>query len=280
VKLKNIILLGVIVCLYSFIFAASAPAKTFDVAAANWITPNPPTSEDICGRVCVVEFWATWCPPCRDQVPHMKMLAKQYEDLNVFFMGISEDQSIGDVRKFVEKKSINYHIGMDNGLADRFGVSGIPKAFVISHEGKVLWSGHPADSRFEETLSSAVKAAPRPMLAGVQMGRFGYLRARLCGGKNFAKAYAEIETCAGRCNCSEKNCACGVYAAVNAKLREKIATAEQMRDKNPQAALAIYKDLIDNYGGINLTKEIERVYLELKRETAAQADKKPVAKAG
>ncbi|HEY5138085.1 MAG TPA: TlpA disulfide reductase family protein, partial [Methylococcales bacterium] len=191
-KLRNLIV--VVVCLYSVISVFGGSGKSFELSVQQWVTQNPPTTEEMAGNVCVVEFWATWCPPCREQIPHMKKLAKKFEDRNVFFIGLSADQSVSDVRAFVAKKEINYHIGMDNGLSDRLGVSGIPTAFVVSHEGKILWSGHPGDARFEEVLQSAVKAAPKPILAGVEMGPFSHLRVKLCGGKNFAKAYTEVET--------------------------------------------------------------------------------------
>jgi thiol-disulfide isomerase/thioredoxin len=158
VKLNNLIWAGGIVCLFAAAFAGAAPDKAFELSVKDWVTQNPPTNDDINGRVCVVEFWATWCPPCRDQIPHLKSLAKKYEGRNVVIVGLSEDQSIKEVRKFVEKKKINYHIGMDYGLSDQLGVNGIPRAFVISHDGKILWSGHPGDSRFEESLESAVVA--------------------------------------------------------------------------------------------------------------------------
>jgi thiol-disulfide isomerase/thioredoxin len=271
VKLVSLILAGGIVCLYGVAFAIGDSSKAVDLSAVKWVTQNPPTSEELSSSVYVVEFWATWCKPCRDQASHIKSLVKKYEDRNVIFIGLSEDRSISDVRKYVEKKNINYHIGMDNGVSDRLGVSGIPKAFVISHEGEILWSGNPSNKQFEETLKSAVSAAPKAMLDGVDLGRFSYLRIKLCGGKNFAKAYSELEGYAKDCDCSEKICACKVFGIVNEKLREKIAAAQQMRDKDPpQVALLMYKEIIDNYSGINLIREVESVYLQLQKEIAAK----------
>lgn len=253
--------------------------KSFEFSVGQWVTQNPPANEEIAGHVCVVEFWATWCPPCREQIPHMKNLAKRFQDRNVVFIGLSEDQSVPEVRKFVEKKGINYNIGMDNGLSDRLGVNAIPAAFVISHDGRILWGGNPADSRFEEALESAVHAAPKPLLSGVDLGRFSNLRIKLCGGKNFVKAYSEVESSAKICKCVDKNCDCKIFAAINGKLQEKITAAQQMQEKNPQMALVMYKEIIDNYGGISLTKEIESAYSELQKKTAMRTDSKSIAKA-
>lgn len=270
VKPGNLILAAGIVCLYNISAAVGDSSKSVDLSAVQWVTQNPPASEELTSSVRVVEFWATWCFPCRAQIPHIRSLAKKYEDRNVIFIGLSEDQSVSTVRQFIEKKNINYHIGMDRGLSGRLGVNSIPKVFVISHDGEILWSGNPRSTRFEEMLKLAVNAAPKPMLAGIDLGRFSYLRIKLCGGRNFAKAYAELEGCAKGCDCSEKICACKVFGIVNEKLREKIAIAQDLREKNPQAALPMYKEIADNYGGISLTREIESTYYQLKKEITAQ----------
>jgi thiol-disulfide isomerase/thioredoxin len=265
-KLFTITLVGGVVFMSSAAIAFGASAKPFTISVDQWVTPNPPSSEDMAGRVRVVELWATWCGPCRDQIPHMKALVKKYEDRNVVFIGLSEDQSPAEVLKFVEKKNINYHIGMDNGLSDRLGVSGIPTVFVISHDGRILWGGHPADPQFESALEFAVSAAPKPLLTGVELGKFSHLRIRLCGGKNFAKAYSQVESSAKTCDCSVKDCACKVFGRINEKLQAKLTAAAQMKDKDPQVAMTMYKEIVDNYSGIGLTKEAESAYKQLQRQ--------------
>jgi thiol-disulfide isomerase/thioredoxin len=268
VKLMKLILVGGIVCLYGIGAAGGDSSKAINISAVQWVTQNPPTSEDLVSSVHVIEFWATWCGPCIKQVPHIKSLTKEYEDRNVIFIGLSVDQSIDTVRKFVKKNNINYHIGMDNGLTDDLDVSGVPRAFIISHEGKILWSGNPGDKGFMYALKSAVNAAPEAMLAGVDLGQFSYLRIKLRGGKNFAKAYSELEDHAKNGDSSEKICADNVLQVINTKIREKIAAAQRLRDKDPKTALQMYKEIIDNYSGINLTIEVESIYQQLQKQTA------------
>ncbi|MFZ0035379.1 MAG: TlpA disulfide reductase family protein [Sedimentisphaerales bacterium] len=122
-----------------------------------WITPQPP---DLNGRVYVLEFWATWCPPCVQSIPHMIELANKYKDKAVPFIALSVDRSSEPVKKMVKARSINYYVGMDNGLSDKYSVSGIPAAFIIGRSGQVVWMGHPMSSGFEPAIADALNGPP------------------------------------------------------------------------------------------------------------------------
>jgi len=269
-KLGIFVLAGAISCLSGAVSASIDSGKNVDFSALKWVTPNPPASDELNSCVKVVEFWATWCWPCRIQISHFKSLAKKYEDRNVIFIGLSKDRSENTVSEFVAKKEINYHVGMDSGIGDSWGVVSIPTAFVISHDGKFLWCGNPRDAKCEAAIKQAVAAAPKPLLTGVDMGRFSHLRIKLCGGKHFAEAYTALENEAKRCGCTEKLCACKVLASVNTKLCEKITAAQAIRHTNPKTALTRYKDIVDNFGGISLTRECELIYAQLQQEHGGQ----------
>jgi len=269
-KRGNLVPAVVIICLSGMVTAGGDSQKTVDLSAVQWVTQNPPASDELNSCVRVVEFWATWCWPCRTQISHFKSLAKKYEDRNVIFIGLSKDRSADTVSEFVAKKEINYHVGMDNGIGDSWGVQSIPMAFVISHEGKFLWCGNPRDAKCEAVIKQAVAAAPKPLLEGVDLGRFSHLRIKLCGGKQFAEAYSTLEGHAKDCGCTEKLCACKVLASVNTKLREKITAAQAIRHTNPKTALARYKDIVDKFGGIRLTRECELIYAQLQQELGGQ----------
>ena len=108
-------------------------------------------------RVYVVEFWATWCAPCRENIPHLIKLADKYRESGVLFIALSADKSADTVRKFVRKKGINYNVAIDNGSADWFEITGYPTAFVVNHKGKVIWQGMPREHKFEQAIDKAVK---------------------------------------------------------------------------------------------------------------------------
>ena len=109
-------------------------------------------------KVIIVEFWATWCPPCRQSIPHLSKLQEKYKD-KVVVIGISgEDRDVVE-KFFKEQKEMKYRVAIDDNnktgetYMDGFGVNGIPHAFIIK-EGKILWHGHPME--IDETLAKAV----------------------------------------------------------------------------------------------------------------------------
>lgn len=117
----------------------------------SWVTPNPPDTNELADKPYMLEFWATWCPPCVENIPHLIELTGKYGD-KVEIIALSVDSNPAPVKKMVEEENINYHVGMDGGLSDKYGVRGIPAAFIISGEGKVVWSGHPVEKGLEKTL--------------------------------------------------------------------------------------------------------------------------------
>lgn len=119
----------------------------------SWVTPNAPDANEISQKPYLLEFWATWCPPCMENIPHMIELTEKYGD-KINIIAVSVDNSSKPVKKVIENKDINYHVAMDSGLSDKYGVSGIPAGFVISKEGKIIWSGHPASDEMEKVLKN------------------------------------------------------------------------------------------------------------------------------
>ena len=136
-----------------------------EIAIREWITSNPPDVKNLQNRVYVIEFWATWCAPCRESVPHLIKLTDKYRENGVLFISLSADKSADTVRKFVRKKGINYNVAIDNGSADGFAITGYPTAFVVNHEGKVVWQGMPQENKFEQAINKAVKDAQPPLVA-------------------------------------------------------------------------------------------------------------------
>jgi thiol-disulfide isomerase/thioredoxin len=101
------------------------------------------------GKIYVVEFWATWCPPCRESIPHLTQLQKANAD--VIFTGVDVGEDEGTVSPFVTKMGdkMDYRVAVDDGGAtnkaymDAAGQEGIPTAFIIDKDSNIAWIGHP-----------------------------------------------------------------------------------------------------------------------------------------
>lgn len=112
------------------------PVADFAVTDLNGRTIS---SADLRGKVVLVNFWATWCPPCRAEIPDLIKLQDKYRD-KLVVIGISEDEVPPDeVKAFVAEQKMNYPVAMTTpALAKIFrGVSALPTTFVIGREGKL-----------------------------------------------------------------------------------------------------------------------------------------------
>ncbi|MGH9839988.1 MAG: redoxin family protein [Blastocatellia bacterium] len=104
---------------------------------------------DFRGKVVVVDFWATWCPPCVKQMPQLADLSKRYRDKGVEVVGLTADEKTDQskVVEFLKKAGADYTVGYDNrwlasaflkGTEDETGAPPIPQLFVLSREGRVV----------------------------------------------------------------------------------------------------------------------------------------------
>src|ERR1017187_8557862 len=93
------------------------------------------------GKVVIVNFWATWCPPCREEIPEMIDLANRYKD-RLQIIGISEDDdaTAEEVRDFAREEKINYPIVMgSSGVSAEYGgVPALPTSFLVNTDGRVV----------------------------------------------------------------------------------------------------------------------------------------------
>ncbi len=103
----------------------------------------------------VLDFWATWCPPCKKEIPDFIELQKQYGSQGVQIVGIALDQP-DKVSEFVQQNGVNYPIllGNDAITAKYGGIDGIPTTFVIDKQGKIVnrFEGFRPRSTFEAEI--------------------------------------------------------------------------------------------------------------------------------
>lgn len=93
------------------------------------------------GKVVVVNFWGTWCPPCRREIPDLISLQSEFGDQGLQVVGIALERSAGvkKVRRFAEQQEINYPVGLgDRSITQKYGgIRGVPTTVVIDAEGQI-----------------------------------------------------------------------------------------------------------------------------------------------
>lgn len=150
--------------------ALKVGSKAPGIKADKWVKGAEVKSFES-GKVYVLEFWATWCPPCIKSIPLLTDLKKSHKDVTVIGMASSETrgkpgtpQTLAKVEKFVADQgaAMDYTVAYDaKGTMGKdwlraAGQSGIPCAFVVDGDSKITWIGNPLD---HESLVAAVDAA-------------------------------------------------------------------------------------------------------------------------
>ena len=112
------------------------------------------------GRVVLLEFWATWCPPCRASVPGIERLYEKYKDKGVVVLAVSMDDSGWDaVQSFVKENGIKYTVLRGNDdVAEKYQVRSIPMLLVIDKEGKIAkrYLGFGSDEDVERDIKAVL----------------------------------------------------------------------------------------------------------------------------
>jgi peroxiredoxin len=154
----------------SLLFGQERPASAAPEATAQpaptWklkdLDGRDVTSEQFKGKVLVVDFWATWCAPCLEEIPGYVALQKKYRDAGLVIVGVSVDRRGPNyVKQFAREHGIDYTLVMaDEAIADAFGgFDAIPTTFLISRDGRIVHrkTGAMATEEYEKLVQAALK---------------------------------------------------------------------------------------------------------------------------
>ena len=131
--------------------AAPLSGKTLDGKVASL--------SDYKGKVVLVDFWATWCDPCKDEIPELIKLQTELASKGFVILGVSMDEDIAEVPPFAKAAKINYPVILNGGERAPQGwiVPGLPTAYLIGKDGKVI--ARLFGSKSVKKLKSDVEAA-------------------------------------------------------------------------------------------------------------------------
>jgi cytochrome c biogenesis protein CcmG/thiol:disulfide interchange protein DsbE len=123
--------------------------------------------EDLRGKVVFLNFWASWCPPCRAEARMLEAAWRKHRDQDVVFLGVNIQDKDESARAFLDEFGITYPNGMDRGarIAIDYGVWGLPEAFFIDRDGRITYKHVGAlgwetvTTKLEEAKGGVVSAA-------------------------------------------------------------------------------------------------------------------------
>jgi len=153
----------------TYSFCSDKCAKAFDADPVAYLPPTFPrpapafsltdlggnavSSEALKGKVVLLDFWATWCVPCKKSMPELQALHAKFSDRGLAVIGISIDEDgPAKVKKFVASKQFTYPIAVDTAKDpawDAFRVKAIPAAYLLDREGRIIaqWTGAAPDAK-------------------------------------------------------------------------------------------------------------------------------------
>lgn len=139
-----------------------------EIAINDWIKGEPTTLAELRGRVVLLEFWATWCKPCQQMFPKLKLLDEQYRDRGLdvialtrhYFAGrdmaSSQAEELELMRSVVHQHELQFRVGVaeDERVQDSYGATGMPTLALIDRKGLVQYAhfGGGEDARFDACL--------------------------------------------------------------------------------------------------------------------------------
>jgi peroxiredoxin len=104
-----------------------------DISGKTW------TFAELRGKVVLVNFWATWCPPCRKEMPDLETLYQRFSSKGLVVLGISDEEA-AKVEPFIRERKVSFPVLLDPGrkVNEMFVVEGIPKSFIYDRDGKLV----------------------------------------------------------------------------------------------------------------------------------------------
>jgi thiol-disulfide isomerase/thioredoxin len=126
------------------------------------VNSNRVNLSDFAGQVVLIEFWATWCPPCRESIPELVSFSKHYTEEELTFLGISVDEggdAVERVKAFMEKYNVTFTSLLDDGDTRKaYDLRSIPTLFLLDRDHRIAEKHEGFIPSLSEELSSHVES--------------------------------------------------------------------------------------------------------------------------
>ena len=218
------------------------------------------TKEMLTGKVILVEFWGTQCPPCVASLPKLQALHEKYKDTGKFQMIASHVQGkSGKTDELIAKNGLTFPIFQQMRL-EGLSFSGIPYLALINHKGEIVEKGHFSFDLIEKYI----EATPSGMLMGVDVSHHSKATKKLNMGSSCKSTLNSLLIIAKKKpDTPEGKEAQAIYDRVFVYGKEKLANAEKLM---PTQAYAEYELIYKTFSGFDLAKEAQAKRSAMKKE--------------
>ena len=159
--LRTLLLIWITVALMVPAVASDAPMAP-DITLASRSGKNVRLAE-MRGDVILLNFWASWCGPCRKEMPKLEALHQKYKDLGVRIVGINLDSEQGLAEPLLQSTEVSFTILYDptGSAGEKFGVSAMPSTYIIDRDGRIRYHHKGYQAGYEKKYEEQLKALLR-----------------------------------------------------------------------------------------------------------------------
>ena len=138
----------------------SGPAPQFSLMSRNG---EQVSLADLKGQVVMINFWATWCGPCRREMPHLEALHQRYANLGFTLLGVNVEEDTSGVEKFLKDTPVSFEVLYDpaNKVSALYDVVAMPSTVMVDREGNLRFMHSGYQSGFEHEYQAQIRALLR-----------------------------------------------------------------------------------------------------------------------